>query len=45
VLSRENCVRISHLPHACYMPRQSHLPLFHNLNIWRRVQIMELLNI
>jgi hypothetical protein len=31
-LSTRNCVRISHLPHACYMPRPSHPPYFDPLN-------------
>jgi hypothetical protein len=43
-VSNQNFVRISHLPHARYMPRPSHPPLFDNPNnIWWRVNIMELL--
>jgi hypothetical protein len=35
-----NLVRISHLPHACYMPRPSHPPWFYHSNIiWWKLQI------
>jgi hypothetical protein len=40
----QNCVRISHLSHACYMPRQSYRSwLHHPNNIWWIVQVMKLL--
>jgi hypothetical protein len=39
---RTNFVFISHLSHACYMPRPSRIPWFeyHN-NIWRSVHVMK----
>jgi hypothetical protein len=39
-LFNRNFVRFSSIPHARYMPHQSHLPLFyHPNNIWWRVQL------
>jgi hypothetical protein len=43
-LKSQNLVRLSHLPHSCYMPRLSHLPWFcHPNSLWWRVQRMEIL--
>jgi len=40
----QNPPRTSHLPHTCYMPCPPHSSCFdHPNNIWRRVQIIELL--
>jgi hypothetical protein len=36
-------IMYSHLPHARYMPRPSHLPWFDHFNYWRRVQIIKLI--
>jgi len=42
--SDQNSGYISHLLHACYMPRPSHSPLFyHHNNTWGRIQIIKLL--
>jgi hypothetical protein len=42
-LSNQNSVRLSHLPHARYVPSPSHSPSFHHPNInWWRLQVVEL---
>jgi hypothetical protein len=37
-----NIACISHLSHACYMPRSSHPPWLEHPNIWWSVQVMKL---
>jgi hypothetical protein len=39
----QNCISISHLSLACYMPRPSHSWFHHSNNIWWSVQLMRIL--
>lgn len=44
-LPNQNSVRISHLPHARYIPFWYYSPCFGHLNTWQRIQVMEILNV